>query len=121
MNPRAVLLSMLAAGVGAFTAGCHSYHVDTTIENRTGGPIRLLEVDYPGGSFGANGLESGADFRYRIQLRGSGLVKIQYIAQNGSQKQSEGPALFEGQEGRLEIELKQEAPAEFRSTLRNRR
>ena len=52
---RATLLPLLAI------AGCHSFHVETIVENRTGEPIRLLEVDYPQASFGKDVLDGGAD------------------------------------------------------------
>ena len=51
---------------------CHSYHIDTTIENRTGADIQLLEVDYPSASFGADRIASGAVYHYRFQVNGSG-------------------------------------------------
>jgi hypothetical protein len=47
-------------------AGCHSYHVETIVENHTGGLIRLLEVEYPSASFGVNSLAAGAEYHYRI-------------------------------------------------------
>ena len=66
---------------------CHSYHIDTTIENRTGAAIQLLEVDYPSASFGADRSPSGAVFHYRFQIRGSGPLKITYT---GAERQT-GP------------------------------
>ena len=41
---RAAILTAIVPAVVA-AVGCHSYHIETTIENRTGGPIRLLEVE----------------------------------------------------------------------------
>jgi hypothetical protein len=96
----------------ALTA-CHSYHIDTTVENRTGEAIQLLEVDYPSASFGADSLAAGAVFHYRIQLRGSGPVNLQYTAGSGRQVQIAGPVLAERQEGRLEIVLLAGGKAEF--------
>jgi hypothetical protein len=104
----AILLPVLAAA-----AGCHSFHVETTVENRTGDSIQLLEVDYPSASFGAGLLASGADFHYRIQLRGSGPIKVQYTTKNLHQVQIDGPTLAEPQEGRLEIVLLPAGKAEF--------
>jgi hypothetical protein len=86
-------------------AGCHSYHVETTVENNTGGAIQLLEVDYPSASFGADSLAAGAEFHYRIQLRGSGPLNVQYTASDGKQEKISGPTLTERQEGRLTIVL----------------
>ncbi|MGD0731993.1 MAG: hypothetical protein ABR956_12075 [Terracidiphilus sp.] len=96
-----------------FSAGCHSYHVDTTVENRTGATIQLLEVDYPSASFGADSLSTGAILHYRIQLRGSGPLKVQYTAVNRQVVQINGPMLGEPQEGQLQIVLLPAGKAEF--------
>jgi hypothetical protein len=102
----------------AAMAGCHSYHIETTVENRTGGPIQLLEVDYPSASFGQNALAAGADFHYRIQVRGSGKLKVGYATGNGSHAvEIDGPELFEGEEGRLEMVLLPQGKAEFHPEL----
>jgi hypothetical protein len=107
-----LLLPVLAAATG-----CHSYHVETTVENRTGAAIQLLEVDYPSASFGAGVLAAGADFHYRIQLRGSGPVKVQYTTPDLHQVQIEGPTLAEPQEGQLEIVLLPAGKGEFHPQL----
>jgi hypothetical protein len=104
----ALLLPALLA-----TTVCHSYHVETTVENRTGEPIQLLEVDYPSASFGADSLPAGALFHYRIQLQGAGPLKVQYTTGNGHQAQIEGPTVAERQEGRLQIVLLPGGKAEF--------
>jgi hypothetical protein len=98
-------------------AGCHSYHVETTVENRTGEAIQLFEVDYPSASFGANSLTANAIFHYRIQLRGSGPVKVQYTAGDGRPAQMVGPTLAEPQQGRLRIVLLPGGKAEFHPQL----
>jgi hypothetical protein len=100
-----------------WTAGCHSYHIETTVENRTGGAIQLLEVDYPSASFGADNLAANAIYHYRIQLRGSGPLKVQYTGSDGRQTQVEGPTLAERQEGRIEIVLLPGGKAEFHPQL----
>lgn len=98
-------------------AGCHSYHVETTVENHTGGTIQLLEVDYPSASFGAGSLSANAEFHYRIQLRGSGPLKVQFTASDGHQVEIDGPTVAERQEGRLEIVLLPGGKAEFHPQL----
>ena len=119
MRGRAARAGMLQAGACMFAAvllaavGCHSYHVDATVENRTGAAIQLLEVDYPSASFGANTLAAGAVFRYRIQLRGIGPLKVQYTAGDGRPVQIDGPPLTERQEGTLQIVLLPGGKAEF--------
>ena len=66
MGARSECSRASAIWVGSLTAvlialaACHSYHIDTTVENRTGGAIQLLEVDYPSASFGADSLAAGA-------------------------------------------------------------
>jgi len=100
-----------------FAAGCHSYHVETTVENRTGGAIQLLEVDYPSASYGADKLPDGGVFHYRIQLRGSGPLKVQYTASDGRPVEISGPTLVERQEGSLAIVLLPDGKAEFHPQL----
>jgi hypothetical protein len=112
----ACLAGLLSLALMAGTS-CHSYHVETTVENRTGAPIQLLEVDYPSASFGADALAAGAVFHYRIQLQGSGPLKVQYTAGEGRQAQINGPTLTERQEGKLQIVLLPGGKAEFHPEL----
>ena len=117
MNLRHGILTALLAPALLWAAGCHSYHIETTVENRTGGAIQLLEVDYPSASFGANRLAPGEVFPYRIQLRGDGPLKVQYTAADGHPVQIEGPAVAERPEGALKIVLLPEGKAEFHPEL----
>ena len=111
------IFAAIVFAASAWMAGCHSYHVETTVENRTGAAIQLLEVDYPSASFGANSLDAGAVLHYRIQLRGSGALKVQYTAGSGKLVQLDGPVLAEPQEGRIQIVLLPEGKAEFHPEL----
>jgi hypothetical protein len=111
------LSAVIAMALLMTLAGCHSYHVETTVENRTGGAIQLLEVDYPSASFGANTLAAGAEYHYRIQLRGTGTLKVQYTGSDGRKIQIEGPMLAEQQEGRIEIVLLPGGKVEFHPNL----
>ncbi len=110
--PAVTLLLTLVA-----VTGCRSHHVEITVENRTGATVQLLEVDYPSASFGADSLAPGANFRYRIQIRGSGPVKVQYTGAGGSQPHITGPSLSEGEEGQLQIVLLPGGKAEFSPQL----
>jgi hypothetical protein len=91
--------------------------VEITVENRTSAAVELLEVDYPSASFGANSLAAGAAYGYRIQVQGTGVVKLQYTGPGGLKKQISGPTLTEGEEGRLLIVLLPGGKAEFRPEL----
>ena len=101
----------------AVLPGCHSYHIDCTVENRTGAAVRLLEVDYPSASFGTDTIAAGADFHYRFVVLDSGPVKVEYTAANGRQVQLTGPTLDQRQQGRFEIVLLPGGRAEFHPEL----
>lgn len=102
---------------GLASSGCHSAHIEVSVENQTGGAIRLLEVEYPSASFGVDTLAAGATMHYRIQLQGSGPLKIHYTGENNRQSQLQGPELTQGQEGKLEIVLEPSDKAEFHPQL----
>jgi hypothetical protein len=99
-------------------AGCHSYHLDATVQNRTGAPIQLLEIDYPSASFGDDKLASGELFSYRIQLRGSGQLKVHYTTADRHQVDIDGPTVAEREEGQLRIVLLPGGKAEFHLELK---
>jgi hypothetical protein len=111
----AALIYLLGALIGL--AGCHSFHIDMTVENRTGAPLRLLEVDYPFASFGVDSLDNGAIFHYRIQVQGSGDLKIQYMGPGERQVQIKGPALERYQEGTMGVVLLPNGKAQFQPHL----
>lgn len=111
-----ILTIALLPAVSAL-AGCHSYHIDSTIENRTGAQVRLIEVDYPSASFGTDSIAPGADFHYRFQVLGSGPIKVQYTGTDGRLVQLTGPNLAERQQGRLEIVLLPAGKGEFQPQL----
>ena len=104
--------AILLAAIVSITA-CHSYHIDATIENRTGADIQLLEVDYPDASFGVDRIASGAIYHYRFQIRGSGPLKITYTGQGDKQVQIGGPTFVERQQGQLKIVLLPGGKAQF--------
>lgn len=104
-NALRCLFSALFLWLALLPAGCHSYHIDITIENRTGAAVNLLEVDYPSASFGADSLAPGASFHYRIAVVGSGPLTISYIAPSNKRVKIAGPNLAEHQQGRIEIVL----------------
>lgn len=98
-------------------AGCRSSHIEISVDNHTGEPARLVEVDYPSASFGTDAIAPNQSFHYRIQVQGSGPVKVQFTGNDGHVWQSSGPSLAEGQQGRLEIELLPGGKARFNPNL----
>jgi hypothetical protein len=96
-----------------FTAGCHSRYVEATITNHSGATVQLLEVDYPSASFGTQNLAPEGVFHYRFKVLGSGPTKMVYTDAAHHEHSTNGPALKEGDEGRLTIEL-QPSEAEWK-------
>jgi hypothetical protein len=95
-------------------AGCHSYQIQCTVKNRTGAPIELVEVDYPSASFGLDSMANGADYGYKLQVRGSGPVTVDYtVAATHKLVKITGPDVEEDQQGTLEIVLMPDAKAQF--------
>jgi hypothetical protein len=111
--------ALAAASLAA--SACRSAHVEVAVDNRTGAEVRLLEVDYPSASFGADQLAAGATMHYRIQLQGEGPIKVQYLTPGKTQAQSTGPSVSEGEDGRLEIVLLPAGKAEFHPALQTRK
>ena len=118
LSNHALAVSWLALVV--LLGGCHSYRIDATVENHTGGAITELEVDYPSAGFGANSLAADAVFHYRFQVRGTGPVKVQYTSVDGRQVQITGPTLHEKQEGGIHIVLAPDGKAAFQVELNPR-
>lgn len=112
MNGRCSLATVLGAGL-LVAVGCKSAHVEVTVENQTGTEVRLLEVDYPNASFGFDSVPAGGSKHYRIQVEGTGEVKVQYMGAMDRQFHSTGPELESGRQGTLRIILEPYGKAEF--------
>jgi len=94
-------------------AGCKSYWINADVVNETGEPIHELEVAYPTASFGANSLAPGATMHYRLQVRGSGPMKVEYTTPDGKTSHVEGATLSEHQQGTITIHLLPGGKAQF--------
>lgn len=101
----------------ALAAGCKSPHVEVIVENHTGADIKLLEVDYPSASFGADKLAAEASMHYSIAVQGNGPIKVQYTGPDQKQPQMMGPTVSEGQAGTLDIVLMPGGKADFHPAL----
>ncbi len=116
VSPSIIATWIILFSLNAMT-GCHSYHIEATIENHTGHTISLLEVDYPSASFGADTVVADGAFHHRIQTRGSGPITVQFTGADGHSAQIKGPDLYEQQEGSIEIVLLPNGKAEFHPSL----
>jgi len=86
-------------------SGCKSDWVNAEVRNESGQTIHELEVDYPTASFGSNSLASGGTMHYRLQIRGSGPVKVEYTFEDGKTVHAQGLNLGEHQKGSLTIRI----------------
>jgi hypothetical protein len=84
-------------------SGCHSAFIDATISNHTAESIALIEVDYPSASFGTQTLAPGQDFHYSFKILGNGPTTVLWTDAAHHDHKKSGPALREGQEGKLLI------------------
>ncbi len=99
-------LTLVAAGVLAFGAGCHSAYVEAVVKNKTTAPVSLLELDYPSASFGTQTLAPGDNFKYRFKVLGAGDTKLLWTDVAHKEHTVTGPSLKEGDEGPLVITIK---------------
>jgi hypothetical protein len=91
--------------LGVFVAGCASKYVSAAVKNQTGGPVTLIEVDYPSASFGKETLAAGAEYDYRFKVLGEGATKVMWTDAGRVQHSAAGPELKEGEQGVLGITL----------------
>jgi hypothetical protein len=98
--PRLTRYALAALALAALT-GCHSHYVAIDVQNASGKPITLIEVDYPSASFGMDTLASGATYHYRFKILGDGPTKILWTDAQQHDHTVPGPSLTEGQEGTL--------------------
>jgi hypothetical protein len=104
--PRRRILAILFAGVVCCgLAACRSAFIEATIRNDGDAPIRLIEVDYPSASFGAQALGPHAVYHYRFKVQGSGAVVLSFTGADGKARSATGPTLDEGQHGGLTIAI----------------
>ena len=89
--------------------GCRSRVIAVHITNASAQPLSIIEVSYPGGTFGKNALAVGEGYRYNIKTLGDGTLKIQFTDAEGHTHNADGPAVKRSQEGSIEISLTQDS------------
>ncbi len=92
-------------GLPVLLSGCHSAFINAAVINRSGRPVRLVEVDYPSASFGIAQLADGATFKYRFKVLGSGSTAISWTDASEKDHNTHGPDLTEGEEGQLAVTI----------------
>src|ERR1017187_4245775 len=99
---------------------CHSAYIAATISNRTAQPLELIEVDYPSASFGTQALAPGQDFHYRFKVLGDGPTTLLWTDAAHRDRKLNGPALREGDEGKLAVTFNPNADPKWDLQLTNR-
>src|ERR1700679_3272861 len=70
------LIPDVALGLLLLVCGCRSPWVQCTIVNHESAPVSLVEVNYPGGSFGVQTIAAGGGYPPRFPRLGTATVRI---------------------------------------------
>ena len=118
---RRTVLGVATAGLAALAAGCQSPWIRCTIVNHESAPVSLVEVDYPGGSFGVQTIAAGASYRYRFHALATDLVSLDFTDASRHSHTVKGPEIELGQEGTLGIEIAPDGQVRWTAALAKRR
>ncbi|MGA7521660.1 MAG: hypothetical protein WBW84_04215 [Acidobacteriaceae bacterium] len=120
MGKRSSVLRVVcaAAVLLALPAGCHSPWIQCTIVNEQATPVSLVQVSYPGGTFGIQTIVPGGSFHYRFRDLGDDQAGIDFTDAAHRDHKAKGPQLKLRQEGTLRITI--EANNQVQWTLNSR-
>lgn len=105
-KPASVIRALCAAGaLLALPAGCHSPWIQCTIVNDQTTPVSLVQVSYPGGTFGVQTIAAGGNFHYRFRDLGDDQASIEFTDAAHKDHTVKGPQLRKGQQGTLRITI----------------
>lgn len=102
-----------AAVLAMVLAGCHSPWIQCTIVNEQATPVSLVQVSYPGGTFGIQTIAPGASFHYRFRDLGDDQASIDFTDATHHDHKLQGPELKKGQEGTLRIAIEPDNKVEW--------
>lgn len=85
--------------------GCQSPWVQATVINDEDTPVNLVEVNYPGGSFGIQNIAPHSTFHYRFHILTNERVELDFTDAAGHNEAIKGPELEQGEEGTLRIDI----------------
>jgi hypothetical protein len=100
-------IAVCSAGLAATLAlsGCQSPWVQAAVVNNEDTPVSLVEVNYPGGSFGVQSIAAHSSFHYRFHILADEPVEVDFSNAAGHNLAIKGPELKQGEEGTLQIEI----------------
>jgi len=104
----------------ALPAGCHSPWIQCTIVNEQATPVSLVQVSYPGGTFGVQTIAPGSSFHYRFRDLGDDEASIDFTDAAHQDHKGKGPQLKRGQEGALRITIEPDNKVEWAPMLNSR-
>jgi hypothetical protein len=97
--------TIAACSVLVLLAGCRSPWVQCTIVNHEETPVSLVEVNYPGGSFGVQTITAAASYHYRFHALSTDTLSIDFTDATRHSHTVSGPELKQNQEGSLLIDI----------------
>ena len=103
MKTKALLFSALICLLSL--TGCRSRGINVTITNTGEQPIRNVELDYPGGSFGSPAIEPNNPFHYRMKITRDGQMKLLFVESNGREHHENGPDVHAGDDGNMTVAI----------------
>jgi hypothetical protein len=95
--------------------------VQCTIVNHEARPVSLVEVNYPGGSFGVQTIAAGASYRYRFHALSTGTMSLSFTDADRKTHNATGPELKQNQEGTLGIDIQADNRVTWTPALTMRR
>lgn len=94
-----------ACTLAVVVSGCQSPWITCTVVNHQATPVSLVEVNYPGGSFGVQTIAAGGSYRYRFHALSTDKTSLDFTDAGHKDHTAAGPEVKQGQAGTLEIEI----------------
>jgi hypothetical protein len=105
ISRRSFARPLLALAALTAVCGCKSAWVQATVVNDEDTPVNLVEVNYPGGSFGVQNIAPHSTFHYRFHILTDDKVEVDFTDAAGHTQEVKGPELDQGEEGSLRIDI----------------
>jgi hypothetical protein len=120
ISKRSCARSLLAFAALTAVCGCRSAWVQATVVNDEDTPVNLVEVNYPGGSFGVQNIAPHSSFHYRFHILTDDKVEVDFTDAAGRTQEVKGPELDQGEEGNLRIDIQAGDKVVWSTSLRPR-
>jgi hypothetical protein len=91
------------------------------IVNQQATPVSLVQVSYPGGTFGVQTIGAGASFHYRFRDLSDDAASLDFTDAAHHDHKAKGPQLKQGQEGTLRIAIEPNSRVQWTPVLTERR